>query len=115
MKLIMAILQPARYEIVLDALQRVGVHGITVSDVRGAGHLKGPEITYRGASAGRSLVPLLKMEIAVDDDVVSPVVEAIIAAGRRGRQGRIGDGKILVLPLEEVARIRTGESGAAAL
>jgi len=112
MKLIVAIIKPSKLDEVKDALTRVGVQGMTVSEVRGFGHQKGQTEIYRGAEYTVSFIPKMKLEIATADDQVKTVVEAIELAGRTGK---IGDGKIFVMDLEGALRIRTGEQGAAAL
>ena len=112
MKLIVAIIKPSKLDEVKDALTRVGVQGMTVSEVRGFGHQKGQTEIYRGAEYTVSFIPKMKLEIATADDQVKAVVEAIEVAGRTGK---IGDGKIFVLDLEGALRIRTGEQGASAL
>lgn len=112
MKLIIAIIQPYRIDAVREALTEVGVEGLTVSEVRGYGRQRGQKEIYRGAEYSVSYVPKLKLEIAVDSEKVDDVVEAIT---RSARTGKIGDGKIFVLPLEAAQRIRTGEVGVQAL
>ncbi len=112
MKLIIAIIQPYRIDAVREALTEVGVEGLTVSEVRGYGRQRGQKEIYRGAEYSVSYVPKLKLEIAVDAEKAEDVVDAIT---RSARTGKIGDGKIFVLPLEAVQRIRTGEVGVQAL
>ena len=112
MKYIIAVIQPYRLEAVRDALAGIGVQGLTVSEVRGFGRQKGQTEIYRGAEYVMQYVPKVKLEIAVDDDISDRVVEAVGAAARTGR---IGDGKVFVLPLEGAMRVRTGEMGADAL
>ena len=112
MKLIIAIIQPYRIDAVREALTEVGVEGLTVSEVRGYGRQRGQKEIYRGAEYSVSYVPKLKLEIAVAADKADDVVEAI---SRSARTGKIGDGKIFVLPLEAVQRIRTGEVGVQAI
>ncbi len=112
MKLIIAIMQPYRIDAVREALTEVGVEGLTVSEVRGYGRQRGQKEIYRGAEYSVSYVPKLKLEIAVVAEKADDVVEAIT---RSARTGKIGDGKIFVLPLEAVQRIRTGEVGVQAL
>ena len=112
MKLIIAIIQPYRIDAVREALTEVGVEGLTVSEVRGYGRQRGQKEIYRGAEYSVSYVPKLKLEIAVDADKAEDVVDAIT---RSARTGKIGDGKIFVLPLEAAQRIRTGEVGIQAL
>jgi len=112
MKMIIAIIQPYRIDAVREALTEVGVEGLTVSEVRGYGRQRGQKEIYRGAEYSVSYVPKLKLEIAVAADKADDVVEAI---SRSARTGKIGDGKIFVLPLEAVQRIRTGEVGVQAI
>ena len=112
MKYIIAVIQPHRLEAVRDALAGIGVQGLTVSEVRGFGRQKGQTEIYRGAEYIMQYVPKVKLEIAVDDGVADRVVEAV---GNAARTGRIGDGKVFVLPLEGAMRVRTGEMGADAL
>jgi nitrogen regulatory protein P-II 2 len=110
--MIIAIIQPYRIDAVREALTEVGVEGLTVSEVRGYGRQRGQKEIYRGAEYSVSYVPKLKLEIAVAADKADDVVEAI---SRSARTGKIGDGKIFVLPLEAVQRIRTGEVGVQAI
>jgi len=112
MKLIIAVIKPFRLEEVKDALAAVGVAGLTVTEVKGFGRQKGHTEIYRGNEYTVDFLPKAKLEIAVPDELASAVVEAIASAARTGK---IGDGKILVLPLEDVVRIRTGERGEAAV
>ncbi len=112
MKLIIAIIKPFKLDEVRIALSTVGVQGLTVTEVKGFGRQKGHTELYRGAEYAVDFLPKLRIEAAVSDDVVDQVVETIEQAARTGK---IGDGKIFVAPLEEVVRIRTGESGEAAL
>lgn len=112
MKLITAIIKPSRLDPVLDALKDVGVGGLTVSEVRGFGRQKGKTEVYRGAEYEVKLLPKVKIEIAAADDVAERVVDAIAAAARTGR---IGDGKIWVADIDTTMRIRTGETGQAAV
>jgi nitrogen regulatory protein P-II 2 len=112
MKMIIAIIQPYRIDAVREALTEVGVEGLTVSEVRGYGRQRGQKEIYRGAEYSVSYVPKLKLEIAVESEKAEDVVEAIT---RSARTGKIGDGKIFVLPLEAAQRIRTGEVGVQAL
>jgi nitrogen regulatory protein PII len=112
MKYIIAIIQPHRLDAVRDALAEIGVRGLTVSEVRGFGRQKGQTEVYRGAEYVMQYVPKVKVEVAVDDDIADRAVEAI---GSGARTGRIGDGKVFVLPLEGAMRVRTGEMGAEAL
>jgi nitrogen regulatory protein P-II 1 len=108
MKLIEAIIKPFKLDEVKDALNEVGIEGITVSEVKGFGRQKGHTELYRGAEYVVDFIPKVKLEIAVNDDLVAKVVETI---KNTAKTGRIGDGKIFILPLEEAVRIRTGEKG----
>ena len=112
MKLIQAIIKPFKLDEVKDALHEINVEGMTVSEVKGFGRQKGHTELYRGAEYVVDFIPKIKIEIAVSDELVGKVLEAIEATAKTGR---IGDGKIFVLPLEEALRIRTGESGEEAL
>jgi nitrogen regulatory protein PII len=112
MKYIIAVIQPHRIDSVREALAAIGVQGLTVTEVRGFGRQKGQTEIYRGAEYTMQYVPKVKLEIAVDDGLADRVVETIAEAARTGR---IGDGKIFVLDLEGVMRVRTGEVGADAL
>ena len=106
MKIVMAVIKPFKLEEVRDALTSIGVHGLTVTEVKGYGRQKGHTEIYRGAEYSVSFLPKLKIEVAVDTSVVDKVVDTIIAASRTGQ---IGDGKIFVTSIESVVRIRTGE------
>ena len=108
MKLVEAIIKPFKLDEVKDALNEVGIEGITVSEVKGFGRQKGHTELYRGAEYVVDFIPKVKLEIAVNDDLVAKVVETIV---NTAKTGRIGDGKIFILPLEEAVRIRTGEKG----
>ena len=112
MKKIEAIIKPFKLDEVKEALARAGVEGLTVSEVKGFGRQKGHTELYRGAEYVVDFLPKVKLEIVVDDGKAAAVVEAILSAARTGR---IGDGKIFVLPIDEVVRIRTGERGGDAL
>src|SRR3712207_2852184 len=112
MKIVMAIIKPFKLEEVRDALTSIGVHGLTVTEVKGYGRQKGHTEIYRGAEYAVSFLPKLKIEVAVAADLVPRVMEAIAAAARTGQ---IGDGKIFVAPLERAVRIRTGETDGDAL
>jgi len=112
MKMLIAIIKPFKLDEVKDALQGVGVQGMTVTEVKGFGRQKGHTEVYRGAEYVVDFLPKIKIEVLVRDDVVSEATEVICnAAGT----GKIGDGKIFVLPVEEVVRIRTSERGEAAI
>lgn len=108
MKMVSAIIKPFKLDEVREALSTIGVQGITVSEVKGFGRQKGHTELYRGAEYVVDFLPKIKIEVAVPDETVDQVVEAIEAAARTGK---IGDGKIFVTPLEQVIRIRTGETG----
>ena len=112
MKIIMAIIKPFKLEEVRDALTALGVHGLTVTEVKGYGRQKGHTEIYRGAEYAVSFLPKLKIEVAVNADVADKVVDAIMAAARTGQ---IGDGKIFVYDLDSAVRIRTGERDTDAL
>jgi nitrogen regulatory protein P-II 2 len=112
MKLITAIIKPSRLDAVKQALGDTGVHGMTVTEVRGFGRQKGHTEIYRGAEYEVEFVPKAKIEVAVADQQSEHVIEAVIGAARTGS---VGDGKVFVCALEQVIRIRTGESGDQAL
>ena len=112
MKFVSAIIKPFKLDEVREALSGIGVQGITVTEVKGFGRQKGHTELYRGAEYVVDFLPKVKVEAAVDDNMVERVIEAIEAAARTGK---IGDGKIFVMPLEQVVRIRTGETGKEAL
>ena len=108
MKLVTAIIKPFKLDDVREALSDVGVSGITVTEVKGFGRQKGHTELYRGAEYVVDFLPKIKVEIAVEPDLVDRVIEAITSAARTGK---IGDGKIFITPVDEVIRIRTGETG----
>ena len=108
MKKIEAIIKPFKLDEVKEALGRVGIEGLTVNEVKGFGRQKGHTELYRGAEYVVDFLPKMKLDIVVTDDKVDAVVEAIVGAANTGK---IGDGKIFVLPMEEAIRIRTGERG----
>jgi nitrogen regulatory protein P-II 2 len=112
MKIVMAVIKPFKLEEVRDALTSLGVHGLTVTEVKGYGRQKGHTEIYRGAEYAVSFLPKIKVEVAVPTDLVPGVVDAVTAAARTGQ---IGDGKIFIMPLEKAVRIRTGEIDADAL
>ncbi|HZB38595.1 MAG TPA: P-II family nitrogen regulator [Beijerinckiaceae bacterium] len=112
MKIVTAIIKPFKLEEVRDALTALGVHGMTVAEVKGYGRQKGHTEIYRGAEYAVSFLPKIKIEAAVQADQVGRVVEAIVAAARTGQ---IGDGKVFVTNLERAVRIRTGETDQDAL
>ena len=112
MKIVMAIIKPFKLDEVRDALTGIGVHGMTVTEVKGYGRQKGHTEIYRGAEYAVSFLPKIKIEVAVGADQVDKTVDTILAAAKTGQ---IGDGKILVLSLDTAVRIRTGETDTAAL
>ena len=115
MKLILAVIPPGRLEAVKEALSRVEVFRLTVVDVQGFGRQKGQTEFYRGHELTVNMLRKVQLQIAVNEDFVEPTVSAIMEAGRTGPEGRIGDGKIFILPLEDCIRIRTGERGPEAI
>jgi nitrogen regulatory protein P-II 1 len=115
MKLIIAIIQPSKLEAVKESLSHVEVFRLTVTEVQGFGRQKGYTEVYRGTETTVNLLRKIELQIAVNDDFVEPTVDAIIKAGRTGAEGKIGDGKIFILPLDECIRIRTGERGSEAI
>ncbi|MEA2624808.1 MAG: nitrogen regulatory protein 1 [Candidatus Binatota bacterium] len=112
MKKVEAIIKPFKLDEVKEALSAIGIQGMTVSEVKGFGRQKGHTELYRGAEYVVDFLPKVKIDVIVRDDAVASVVDAI---QRAAKTGRIGDGKIFVLPIEEVVRIRTGERGGDAL
>jgi nitrogen regulatory protein P-II 2 len=112
MKIVVAVIKPFKLDEVRDALTALGVHGMTVSEVKGYGRQRGHTEIYRGAEYAVSFLPKIKIEVAVATDQVDKVIEAITGAAKTGQ---IGDGKIFVIPIEHAVRIRTGETDAAAL
>jgi len=112
MKKVEAIIKPFKLDDVKEALHGIGIQGLTVTEVKGFGRQKGHTELYRGAEYVVDFLPKIKLEIAVTDDMVDKVVDAIIEAANTGR---IGDGKIFVLPMEEAIRIRTGQRGSEAV
>jgi nitrogen regulatory protein P-II 2 len=112
MKMVTAIIKPFKLDEVREALSAIGVQGVTVTEVKGFGRQKGHTELYRGAEYVVDFLPKVKVEAAVDDAIVDRVIEAIESAARTGK---IGDGKVFVSPLEQVVRIRTGETGKDAL
>ncbi|MEZ6139680.1 MAG: P-II family nitrogen regulator [Zavarzinella sp.] len=115
MKLILAIIQPSRLEIVKEALNQVAVYRLTVVDVYGFGRQKGQSEVFRGHEVAVNMVRKVQLQIAVNEDFVEPTVNAIVQAGRTGTDGRVGDGKIFILPMDDCVRIRTGERGPEAI
>ncbi|SFF83360.1 MULTISPECIES: P-II family nitrogen regulator [Neptunomonas] len=112
MKLVSAVIKPFKLDDVREALSDIGIQGVTVTEVKGFGRQKGHTELYRGAEYVVDFLPKVKIEVAIDDDMLDQVIEAI---SKTANTGKIGDGKIFVLPLEQVIRIRTGESGPDAL
>jgi nitrogen regulatory protein P-II 2 len=112
MKIITAIIKPFKLDDVRQALGEIGVQGLTVSEVKGFGRQKGHTELYRGAEYVVDFLPKVKLEIGIDDDLVDQAIETITSSANTGK---IGDGKIFITDLEQVVRIRTGESGPAAL
>jgi len=112
MKLITAIIKPFKLDDVREALSDIGISGVTVTEVKGFGRQKGHTELYRGAEYVVDFLPKIKVEVVIADDQLAPALEAIQAAARTGR---IGDGKIFVSEITEVVRIRTGETGPAAV
>ena len=112
MKLIMAVIKPFRLDDVQDALSEIGIKGMTITEVKGFGRQKGHTELYRGAEYAVDFLPKIKLEVAVPSDLVDRVIESITTAAQTGK---IGDGKIFVSEIEQVTRIRTGETGPEAL
>jgi nitrogen regulatory protein P-II 1 len=112
MKLVVAVIKPFKFDEVKDALTAVGVQGLTMSEVQGFGRQGGHTETYRGAEYSIDLVPKVRIEVLVEDGQANEISEAIITSARTGR---IGDGKVWILPVDDVVRIRTGERGTDAL
>jgi len=112
MKLVIAVIKPFKLDEVRDALTAIGIHGMTVSEVKGYGRQKGHMEIYRGAEYAVNFLPKVRIEVAVASEQVEEVVEAISAAAKTGQ---IGDGKIFVAPIEHAVRIRTGETDTSAL
>jgi len=112
MKIVMAVIKPFKLDEVRDALTAIGVHGMTVTEVKGYGRQKGHTEIYRGTEYAVSFLPKLKVEVAVPSNMVSKVIDAITGAAKTGQ---IGDGKIFVFGIDSAVRIRTGETDASAL
>jgi nitrogen regulatory protein P-II 1 len=112
MKLIVAIIKPFKLEEVKDALAEIGIEGMTVTEVKGFGRQKGHSENYRGSEYTVDFLPKIKIEISIGDDLANPTVEAITKAAKTGK---IGDGKIFIIPLTDVIRVRTEERGDAAV
>ncbi len=115
MKLILAIIKPEKLETVKEALSKIAVFRLTVIDVQGFGRQKGQSQIYRGHELTVNMMRKVQLQIAVNEDFVEPTVNAIMEAARTGPEGRIGDGKIFILPLEDCVRIRTSERGPEAI
>jgi nitrogen regulatory protein P-II 1 len=115
MKLIIAVIQPTKLEAVKEALSKVEVFRLTVLDCQGFGRQKGHTEVYRGHEFTVNLLRKVELQIAVNEDFVEPTINAILEAGRSGAEGRIGDGKVFILPLDDCIRIRTGERGPEAI
>ena len=112
MKLVIAIIKPFKLDEVRDALTRIGVHGMTVAEVKGYGRQKGHMEIYRGAEYAVNFLPKLRIEVAIATEQLDQVMDALVAAAKTGQ---IGDGKIFVMPIEQAVRIRTGETDVDAL
>ena len=112
MKLVMAVIKPFKVDDVREGLTAAGIEGLTITEVKGYGRQKGQTEIYRGAEYAINFLPKVKVEVVLDDDLVERAVEVIRAAARTGK---IGDGKVFVLHVEQAVRIRTGEVGVAAL
>ncbi|HTZ21147.1 MAG TPA: P-II family nitrogen regulator [Opitutaceae bacterium] len=112
MKLIIAIIKPFKLEEVKEALSEIGIEGMTVTEVKGFGRQKGHTEIYRGSEYTVDFLPKVKIEIALADELVPKTIEAIVKAAKTGK---IGDGKVFILPLDEIVRIRTDERGEAAI
>jgi len=107
MKKIEVIIKPFKLDDVKEALNKIGIKGMTISEVKGFGRQKGHTEIYRGAEYVVDFLPKIKMEIIIDTDMVDQVIETVVSAARTGK---IGDGKIFVLPIEKIVRVRTGET-----
>lgn len=114
-KLIIAIIQPGKLEAVKEALTKVEVFRLTVTDCQGFGRQKGQTDIYRGHEFNVNLLRKVQLQIAVNEEFVAPTIDAIVQGGRSGESGEIGDGKIFVLPMDDCVRIRTGERGSEAI
>ncbi|MGK5638529.1 P-II family nitrogen regulator [Streptomyces sp. URMC 126] len=112
MKLVTAVVKPHRVDEIKDALQRFGIHGLTISDVQGHGRQRGHTEVYRGAEYRIDTLPKSRIEVLVEDQDAADIVDVIV---RTARTGKIGDGKVWVVPVETVVRVRTGERGPDAL
>jgi len=112
MKLVIAVIKPFKLEEVRDALTRIGIHGMTVTEVKGYGRQKGHTEIYRGAEYAVNFLPKVRIEVGVASEQIDQVVDAIAGAAKTGQ---IGDGKIFIMPMEQAVRIRTGETDVDAL
>jgi len=112
MKLVIAVIKPFKLDEVRDALTRIGIHGMTVTEVKGYGRQKGHTEIYRGAEYAVNFLPKLRLEVAIASEQLDQVMDALAAAAKTGQ---IGDGKIFVMPIEQAVRIRTGETDVDAL
>ena len=112
MKLVIAVIKPFKLDEVRDALTRIGIHGMTVTEVKGYGRQKGHTEIYRGAEYAVNFLPKLRLEVAIAGEQLDQVMDALVAAAKTGQ---IGDGKIFVMPIEQAVRIRTGETDVDAL
>jgi nitrogen regulatory protein P-II 2 len=112
MKLVIAVIKPFKLDEVRDALTRIGIHGMTVTEVKGYGRQKGHTEIYRGAEYAVNFLPKLRLEVAIASEQLEQVMDALVAAAKTGQ---IGDGKIFVMPIEQAVRIRTGETDVDAL
>jgi nitrogen regulatory protein P-II 1 len=112
MKIVVAVIKPFKLDEVKDALKAIGIQGLTMGEVQGFGRQGGHTETYRGAEYTIDLVPKVRIEVLVDDAIASQVVETIVESAKTGR---IGDGKVWVVPIEDLVRIRTGERGSDAI
>jgi nitrogen regulatory protein P-II 1 len=112
LKLVVAVIKPFKFDEVKEALTSIGVQGLTMSEVQGFGRQGGHTETYRGAEYSIDLVPKIRIEVLAEDEKATEIAETVISSGRTGR---IGDGKVWVLDVDDVARIRTGERGSDAL
>ena len=112
MKLVIAVIKPFKLDEVRDALTRIGIHGMTVTEVKGYGRQKGHTEIYRGAEYAVNFLPKLRLEVAIASEQLDQVMDALVAAAKTGQ---IGDGKIFVMPIEQAVRIRTGETDVDAL
>ena len=115
MKMVTAIIKPFKLDEVRETLSKIGVSGITATEVKGFGRQKGHTELYRGSEYKIDFLPKVKLEIAITADQVNAVIEAITNSAKSGDEGKIGDGKIFISNLDEVVRIRTGETGSIAI